>query len=60
MAGDGDDPRSDGGPSGLIESDDTTQADAGMTGGAGSEEGGASVSPQATQPHADSEDLDAD
>lgn len=62
MAGhndDGDNPReTDTGPGGLVESDDTTQADAGMTGGSGAEEGGATATPTATEPHADDEDLD--
>lgn len=46
-----------GGPSGLVDSDDTTQADAGMTGGSGADEAGASATPQATEPHADDDEL---
>lgn len=43
---------------GQVDSDDTTQADAGMVGGTGTEEQGASVTPQATEPHADDEDTE--
>ncbi len=49
-----------GGLSGIVESDDTTQADAGMTGGSGADEDQASVSPMATEPHSDNEELDGD
>ena len=49
--------KTDSGPSGLVESDDTTQADAGMAGGSGADEGGASATPMATEPHADDDDL---
>lgn len=45
---------------GQVESDDTTQADAGMVGGSGSGEGQATTTPQATEPHAEDEELDAD
>ena len=38
-----------GGLSGLVESDDTTQADAGMVAGTGTDEGQATVNPQGTQ-----------
>ncbi len=34
----------------LVDSDDTTQADLGMVGGAGAAEGEATAAPQATEP----------
>lgn len=37
--------------SGLVESDDTTQADAGMAGGTGAAPGEATVQPLGTEPH---------
>ena len=43
-AGDGD---------GQVDSDDTTQADAGMAGGTGSDEGQATATPQGTEPYED-------
>ena len=43
----------DRGPDGLVDSDDTTQADAGMTGGTGADEGQASATPTGTEPHDD-------
>lgn len=43
---------------GQVDSDDTTQADAGMAGGSGAQAGESTVSPPATRPHADDEDLD--
>lgn len=56
MAGEKDDeeasPRDEvGGLSGLVESDDTTQADAGMVAGTGTAEGQATVHPQGTEDH---------
>ncbi len=44
-----------GGLSGLVESDDTTQADAGLAGGTGTDEGQATVNPLGTDPHGDDE-----
>ena len=60
MAGDTEDeganPRDEAdGPSGLVESDDTTQADAGMAGGTGSDEGQATVNPLGTDAHDEDE-----
>ena len=61
MAGDNEDPSvDDDRPSGQVESDDTTQADAGMAGGAGADEDQAVVTPVATEPHAEDEELDED
>lgn len=42
-------------PSGLVDSDDTTQADAGMVGGTGAAPGEATVRPYATE-HGDDDD----
>ena len=47
-----------GGLDGLADSDDTTQADAGMTGGTGTDEGQSTANPLGTEPLADDEDLD--
>ena len=49
-----DDQRTGDGP---VDSDDTTQADAGMAGGSGADEGQAAATPQATEPLADDEEL---
>ena len=38
---------------GRVDSDDTTQADAGMAGGTGSAEGQATATPQGTEPYED-------
>lgn len=38
-------------PGGPVDSDDTTQADAGMAAGTGSDEGQATVNPQGTEGH---------
>ena len=46
-----------GGPSGIVESDDTTQADAGMVGGTGTDEGQATVNPLGTE---DRDEVDED
>lgn len=43
-------------PSGQVDSDDTTQADAGMAGGTGADEGQASATPMGTEPHDDDQD----
>lgn len=40
----------DEGLTGPADSDDTTQSDAGMVGGTGTDEGGATVSPVSTEP----------
>lgn len=57
MAGDHDtNPRDDDGPSGQVDSDDTTQADAGMAGGTGTAEDEVTATPMGTEPHADPED----
>lgn len=45
-------------PSGLVDSDDTTQADAGMVGGAGAAPNQATVKPYATE-QGDAEDDEA-
>lgn len=42
--------------SGQVDSDDTTQADAGMVGGTGAEAGEATTTPLGTEPHADDEE----
>ena len=44
-----------GGLSGLVDSDDTTQADAGMAGGTGTDEGQATVNPLGTEAHDEDE-----
>lgn len=46
--------------SGQVDSDDTTQADAGMAGGTGSTEGEATATPMGTEPYADDEDTAED
>ena len=50
-------PRDEPAPSGQVDSDNTTQADAGMAGDAGADEAVATATPQATEPHADDDDL---
>ena len=47
-------------PDGLVDSDDTTQADAGMAGGTGTVEGQATTNPLGTEPFDDAADTGAD
>lgn len=56
MGDDDRDPHEDEQPSGHVDSDDTTQADAGMAGGTGAEAGEATTTPLGTEPHADDEE----
>ena len=43
---------------GRVDSDDTTQADAGMAGGTGAAEGEATATPQGTEPYEEEADTD--
>lgn len=59
--GDDENPRDeDTRPDGQVDSDDTTQADAGMAGGTGAEEGQATATPMGTQPQAEDDEESAD
>lgn len=64
MAGDRDDeasPREEvGGPGGLTDRDDTTQADAGMAGGTGADAGESTANPLGTEPVADDDETGTD
>lgn len=53
MAGD-----DDTAPTGMVDSDDTTQADAGMAGGTGATQDEATATPGGTKPHTDDDETD--
>lgn len=51
-----DDDAEQGAGAGQVDSDDTTQADAGMAGGTGAAAGEATVNPSGTEPHAEDDE----
>lgn len=55
---DTDDPEEQPTADGLVDSDDTTMADAGLTGGTGAAEGEGTVTPYGTEPEEDEEEVE--